>query len=243
MNKKQAIITGGAGSVGLEVAKKLIEQGCEVTIIDRNAEGIKYVKKLFGEAVITYLGDASDPKLIEKVASDMKQKQKKVSYILNTIAGGSVKPFSEISIEEIKRVIEVTLLSYAYTIRIFWDLLENYGSIVNISSVHGTATRKGKSMYATGKAGVESLTRALAIELRDKNVRINAVAPGGFTSDFYKNDCPDWKEKLEKGQIFTCEDMANIVVFLLSDKAKAINGETIIADGGVFTVRANSSEW
>jgi len=98
-------------------------------------------------------------------------------------------------------------------------------------------------MYATSKAGVESLTRALAAELREKRVRINAVALGGFTSEFYVNHYDDWQEKLDRGQIFTPEDMANTVMFLLADESKAVNGETIIADGGVFTVRANSSDW
>ena len=98
-------------------------------------------------------------------------------------------------------------------------------------------------MYAASKAGVESLTRALAGELRDKQVRINVVAPGGFTSEYYKENYPDWKEKLDRGQIFTTEDMTNIVMFLLDEKSRAINGETIIADGDVFTVRSSSSNW
>ena len=243
MDKKSALITGGAGSLGLEIAKQLVKKGCNLIILDQDAEAIDRIKKDFGDAIMAYEGDASDLTLVERIAHELKEKQKTISYLVNTTADNPHKLFKDMAIEEMQKIVEGTLLSHIYTIRSFWDLFEDGGGIVNISSVHGTTTKKGNSIYAAGKAGVESLTRALAAELREKNIRINAVAPGGFTSEFYISHYSDWQEKLNKGQIFTPEDMANVVMFLLSDEAKAVNGETIIADGGVFTVRANSSDW
>ena len=243
MNNQHAVITGGAGSLGLAAAKQLVEIGCSVSLIDKNEDSNKKAKELLGDLVTVYTYDASKKESIQEFSKTILEKEGKITYLVNTVANNPHLPFKELTCEHMHKIVEEGLLAYAYTIRCFWDGLKENGSIVNVSSVHGTTTKYGNSMYAASKAGVESLTRALAAELREKKVRINAVAPGGFTSEFYVNEYPDWKEKLDKGQIFTPEDMANVVMFLLGDNAKAVNGETIIADGGVFTVRANSSDW
>ena len=243
MNTTYALVTGGAGSIGLEIVKGLVKKNCTVFILDENAEALEEVEASYGDLIQTYVGDVSDSKCITTVAEDLRSKNIQLSHLVNTPALNLFTPFQDAKIEDIQKAIDITLMSYIYSIHSLWDLLAPGGSIVNISSVHSTTTKKGNSIYAIAKAGVDSLTRALAAELHEKDVRINAVAPGGFTSDFYKHANPNWKEALAAGQIFTSEDMANVALFLLSDEAKAVNGITLVADGGVSTVRANSSDW
>ena len=239
---KHAIITGGARSVGFEVAKQLLAQGISVSIIDIDGDALSSAPTRL-DGVETYTADVSKVAELEDALSKIIKRHPHITYLINTPAANPHLPFDEMSFDQIKEVVDVSLMSYVFAIKTCWDSFEEGGSIINISSVHGFTTYKGNSMYAAAKAAVESLTRALAAELRSKNVRINAIAPGGFTSEWYQAHNPNWKEKLERGQIFTPEDMANIVMFLLSDKSRAINGETIIADGGVFTVRSRSSDW
>lgn len=98
-------------------------------------------------------------------------------------------------------------------------------------------------IYSVCKGGIDALARNLAIEFREKMVRVNTILPGGFTNNHYKDKTPNWKAKLKKRQIFTPENIADIVLFLLDDKSCSINGESIFCDGGLHAFKKSSSDF
>lgn len=111
------------------------------------------------------------------------------------------------------------------------------GSIINISSVNAVRGHSGVAVYSATKAALDGLTRSLARELGPKHIRVNSVAPGYFESEMVADLTPEAKQRIIRrtplGRLGTADDMANVVLFLLSPQASFITGQTIVVDGGI----------
>ncbi|MCK5021751.1 MAG: SDR family oxidoreductase [Candidatus Pacebacteria bacterium] len=244
MNTKYAVITGGAGALGSNIAKLLIKDGCEVFILDKNSKTGIELEKAYPKNIHFFDVDVVDPNQVDIVVDKILSiSNGEINYLVNTVGYNLKKPVEELSFKEMQDTLNVTVLSHAYLVKKFSQKFSKEGSVVNTSSVHSLSTRKNFAMYAAGKGAVNALTRGLALELRDQRIRVNAIVPGAFTSEQEKTTTKDWKSKLEKRQMFEPIDMANVVIFLLSEKSKSINGECIVCDGGVFAKRINSSDF
>ena len=237
---KHAVIVGAGDSVGLSVARKLSEQEVFLHLLEKKEEKAKELESEFTENASVYICDATKNEELENVFEKISSQTSEIHYLLNTISKNPFKSIDIISYEEMVETLTTTLISYMNATRLASPLLAHKASVVNISSVHGFNTRKNFSTYAAGKGGVHAFTRGAALDLREKMVRVNTVVPGGFADTNYMRENQNWKEKIEKDQISTLEEIRDVVLFLLSSQSSSINAETIICDKGVHAQRFSS---
>ena len=231
---KIAIVTGGNKGIGKAISDKL-RDSYEVVTCSRNEE----------DTPNHYVCDITNEVQVQRFADNVKRKYGYIDVLINN-AGGCAKkdyPFREIPFCEWQEIINLNLNSVALVTQTFYDLIREGGSIINISSTLTRTPMKGKSLYSTSKAGMEVLTRNLALELADRKIRVNCVSHGPTDTELLRNNFvkngkfdkqsyKQFSESLPLGRIVEPEDVADLVYFLSSDNAKIITGQIISVDGG-----------
>jgi len=232
------IISGTNSGIGKACAELLLENEATVVGVDIDHSSIKH------EKYIHYFLDIRDDQKAVSIINEIDAKYGKIDGLVNC-AGiyASLKPFYEINIDEWNKVITTDLTGVFILSKYTAQKMIKYraGKIVNISCIRSRIFRPEMADYAAAKAGVVALTSAMALNLRTHNIQVNSVAPGftytGMTAESFDNtEVRKFSESLiPVGRIAEPEDIANVVLFLLSDMADYINGETIYVDGG-FTI-------
>jgi len=237
LQDKRALVTGGTHGIGKSIALKLQEEGCRVLVFSRSVENVTNMKKLGIEAMIA---DATKARDVNKIT------RYEVDILINNVGGGSNwgTDIEKTSEDTWKKVWEKNCLtSIRFTKRVMPYMKKNkWGRIVTISSIYGREAG-GKSWFSISKVGQISFMKSLAIdkELTRSNITFNSVAPGPLyikgTSWAKMRHCnskayEDYIEKLPLGRLGTPDEVANVVVFLCSEKASLVNGACIAIDGG-----------
>jgi 3-oxoacyl-[acyl-carrier protein] reductase len=251
---KIAIITGVANksSIGFGIAKKLAEEGSTVQIIDIQPQVIKRTKDLveLGRKADGYIADLTIKSEVVEIVKKIKLKYGGIDILVNC-AGKSIPPrppFNEMIEEYFDKVMNRNLkTAFQCCKAVIPTMIEQkYGKIVNISSITGPiVVYRFSSAYAASKGALSSLTRALALELGEHNINVNAVLPGLIhieeipwtpENDPYnfKNSHPAVKWPIH-GPGFP-EDIANAVLFLSTEESRYITGQEIVVDGGACLV-------
>ncbi|EXM37571.1 short-chain dehydrogenase [Ruminococcus albus SY3] len=214
---KIAVITGGAKGIGKCIADEFRKNGAVVYVIDK-AEGDHFV------------GDISDKTVLERFASKVIKENGHIGFLINN-ALPIMKGIDECSYEEFQYAISVGVTAPFYLSKLFAPHFGNNGSIINISSSRDRMSQPQTESYTATKGGIAALTHALAVSLAGK-VRVNSISPGWIETggriykgaDAYQQPC---------GRVGEPLDIANMVLFLCSDKAGFITGENICIDGGM----------
>ncbi len=249
MNKlkgKVAVITGATGGIGFAVAKRLGQDGYTVLLngIDDDA-GAKRVAELKAEGITAeYYG--FDVTKEEEVTSNIKaigEKYGKIDTLVNNAGGlGGRSRFEEMTTEFYRFVMALNLDSVFFASRAAIPFLKDgaHPSIINYTSNAGwNAGGPGAGIYGTSKAAVHTITRALAKDLAEYGIRVNAVSPGTIDTDFHKQikeTKPEvfasWANNIMLGRLGQPEDVASVVSFLASEDAAFLTAETIQVGGG-----------
>ena len=214
---KVVVVTGGAHGIGKCIAEEFRKRGASVAVID--------VRK--GEH---FVGDISKKEALENFADDIINKYGKVDYIVNN-ALPLMKGLDECSWEEFQYALAVGVTAPFYLVKLLAPHLAAGASIVNISSSRDRMSQPQTESYTAAKGGIAALTHALAVTLRDK-ARVNSISPGWIDTEFKDYDGPD-TAKQPAGRVGNPMDIANMVLFLCSEKAGFITGENICIDGGM----------
>lgn len=232
---KVAVITGANSGMGKAIAQKLSSHGAKVFILGINRElGINTAKELGVTFIET---DVTSKEAIQDAATHIG-----AVHILINVAGISLQEQKGvISPENFDKIIAVNLKSVYLTSLIFGHhLMCNNGAIVNVSSIRAkTGTPSYSSAYAASKAGVENLTKSFALELAEKNIRVNAIAPGAtfptkMSEKWNEKDKKEIIKKIPLKRLGSPVDMANGVYFLVSDLSSYITGQTLNINGGAW---------
>lgn len=235
---KTAIITGAAVGIGRATAIRLAQAGANLVLVDMNLEKLKDVEKelmVYGKEVLVFEGDVTDERRVNEIVAEALQKFPTIEILVNNAAvwRGNAS-FMEVSIEEWKRYIDINVMGTVYFIRAVLPnmLNNNYGRIINVSSVAGVYGNAKMVHYSATKGAVNLLTKALAKEVTDKNILVNSVCPGSVSP----SDNPDvnyYKESTLSfmGRTGTDMENANLIAFLASDEASYISGQNIQIDG------------
>ena len=214
---KVAVVTGGAHGIGRCIAEEFRKRGASVEVIDiREGEH--------------FIGDISKKEVVETFAKEIIDKYGKVDYIVNN-ALPLMKGLDECTWEEFQYALAVGVTAPFYLVKLLAPHLAEGASIVNISSSRDRMSQPQTESYTAAKGGIAALTHALAVTLRDK-ARVNSISPGWIDTDFKEYDGPDALQQ-PAGRVGNPMDIANIVLFLCSDKAGFITGENICIDGGM----------
>jgi len=239
-----AVVTGGSKGIGASIAECLAKKGLKVIINYSSSEDDAFavsenIKKDGGSCDILRF-NVADFEESESAFNEIIGKYKKIDYLVNNAGITADNLMLRMKEDEFDRVIAVNLKGvFNCTKHVVKSMIKNrFGSIVNISSVVGLMGNAGQANYAASKAGVIGFTKSLAKELGSRNIRINAIAPGFIkTSMTRKLNILQRKvliDSIALKRLGKPEDVANLAVFLLSDEAGYITGETINISGGLY---------
>lgn len=233
-----AMITGGASGIGLGVARRYVAEGARVVLGDRNAASIEAVTGEFGDAAATLIMDVTDETAVEALAERAVQRFGRLDIAVNCAGLGTFAPITEMAESQWDTVIDICLKGVFFSTKHAATRMEAGGSIVNIASINAVQPAEGMSAYCAAKAGVVMLTRVAALELGPRGIRVNAIAPGLVDTpltQFQRDRAPlreAFLREIPMGRVGTPEDIAGAALFLASDDASWVNGETLFVDGG-----------
>ena len=214
---KVVIVTGGANGIGKCIADEFSAQGAIVYVIDKQ-EGEHFV------------GDIAKKEVLEAFAEEVLSKHKNVDIIINN-ALPQMKGIDECSYEEFQYALSVGVTAPFYLVKLFKEHLAEGASIINISSSRDRMSQPQTESYTAAKGGIAALTHALAVSLSGK-ARVNSISPGWIDTAYTVYNGPDATQQ-PAGRVGNPMDIANMVLFLCSDKAGFITGENICIDGGM----------
>ena len=214
---KIAVVTGGAKGIGRAIVEELQKVGAQVCVIDRLPNDY-------------YVGDLADQAVLEDFAHKVIADYGHVDFLINN-ALPLMKGIEECSYEEFNYALRVGVTAPFYLTKLFAPHFAPGAAIVNISSSRDRMSQPQTESYTAAKGGISALTHALAVSLGGK-VRVNAISPGWIDTDYTVYEGPDAIQQ-PAGRVGNPMDIANMVLYLCSDKAGFITGENICIDGGM----------
>ena len=237
MTLKTAVVTGAARGIGLETAKAFLEEGFRVAMIDREAELLR-TSAADLENVLPVVCDVSQPDQVSAMADEVRSTLGQVDALVNNAGVADFGPIRETAFETWKAVMETNLDGvFLCSQALLNDLIETRGAIVNIGSISGLRGSTLRIAYGTSKAAVAHMTRQQAAELGEFGVRVNCVAPGPVDTAMAKKVHSAeiraaYHDAIPLNRYGSEREIADVIVFLCSDKASYVTGQLVAADGG-----------
>ena len=235
---KTAIVTGAAVGIGRAVALQLAKGGANVVAVDLDEENLNLLKtelKEHSQKVLTLQCDVSDADAVNKPVSEATERFGKIDILVNNAGLWRYKrPFTEMPMDLWKKLIDVNVMGTVYFTRaVIEQMVANrYGRIINVASVAGVYGNKNMVPYSTTKGAIISFTKALAKEVAENGVTVNAVSPGTVsTSANHDIDFTEPCALTHTGRTGSDRENADLICFLASDKAGYICGQNIQIDG------------
>ena len=214
---KIAVVTGGAQGIGRCIAEEFRKAGATVCVIDKQP----------GDH---FVGDLADKEVLERFAKEVVDKYGHVDFLINN-ALPLMRGLAECSYEEFQYALSVGVTAPFYLAKLFALHFAEGAAIVNISSSRDRMSQPQTESYTAAKGGIAALTHALAVSLAGK-VRVNSISPGWIDTQYTVYEGPDAVQH-PAGRVGNPLDIANMVLYLCSDKAGFITGENICIDGGM----------
>lgn len=244
LHDRVAIVTGAARGIGKAAARKLVEEGAAVVLIDILSDALKatlaefepYESRVLGlEVDITRSDDVT--RMVEETVARFRS----IDVLINNAGIVRPAPWDRVKAEDWDAVVDVNLKGAFRCIEAVAPIMKSQhcGSIINIGS-RAALGKTERAVYATTKAGLIGLTRTLALELAAHNIRVNWVGPGAIATELFRLVCPDESESTKAlvnaiplKRMGRPEDVANLLAFLASEEASFITGQAIYICGGL----------
>lgn len=237
LENKVAIITGGAAGIGAATAAKFTQEGAKVIIWDLDETRGNALAKELG-ATFAKVNTANYEE-IEIAAKNVNDKFGRIDILINNAGITRDSTLKKMTVQQWQQVIDVNLSGVFYCTKIISEYMvaNNWGRIVNASSVVGLYGNFGQTNYVATKSAIIGMTKTLARELGRKGITVNAVAPGFIATEMVaampENVIEGMKAKVPVGRLGEPKEIANVYAFLSSDEASYINGHTLSVDGGM----------
>jgi len=241
LKDKVCIVTGAGKGFGKEIAKEFYAQGAKLALITRSQEDIdNLMVKFDSERVLSICGDVSDGNIVSQFISQTINKFGVIDVLVNNAGMRFRKEFLDISNDELDQVLDVNLKSMVFLCQkvLPYMIKNNSGKIINMSSIAGTLGFANLSGYVISKAAIIGLTKSLAVEFADRNIQINALAPGFCKTSYFENfqenkELYDFTlSRTPMNRWGDSKEIADVCVFLASDMSNYMTGEVLKVDGG-----------
>jgi 3-oxoacyl-[acyl-carrier protein] reductase len=236
-----AIVTGGARGIGLAIARALVREGAAVAVADINKDGAEAAAaSLEAEGRAIALGvNVADPGSVSAMVESVLNAFGRIDILINNAGIGGNTAFLETTLEEWNRIISINLTgAFLVAQTVSREMVKSGGGkIVNIASLSGQRGGNGRAAYGAAKAGLELLTKVMAVELAQYNINVNNIAPGAIETEMakYVHDAPTraaYNYLIPMTRYGTPEEIADAAVFLCSDESRYVHGHTLNVDGG-----------
>lgn len=235
---KVVVVTGASRGIGKEIAAAFAREGAKVACVATTQAGADATANEIGGK--GYACDVSDSAQVEETFAKIQEELGTTAVLVNNAGIARDNLMMRLKDDDWDRVIDVNLKGAFLCIQAVTRpmMKARYGRIINLSSVIGLHGAAGQTNYAASKAGLIGLTMAVAKELGSRNITCNAVAPGFIETDMTDSLPPDFKEQAitqaPAGRLGTPADIAPAILFLSSEEAGYITGQTLTIDGGLF---------
>jgi meso-butanediol dehydrogenase/(S,S)-butanediol dehydrogenase/diacetyl reductase len=235
---RTAIVTGGAGGIGLATAIRLGSEGARVVIADRDLDrataAAETVTRAGAPESWPFACDVSDEAQVTACVANTLERSHRLDVVVNNAGLMTFTALVDLTAADWTRVLGVDLLGAFFFIKQAFQHMQPGGAVVNVASIHAIETEPMVAPYAAAKAALLSLTRSAALEGRPRGLRVNAVLPGAVDTPMLW-DNPNVKagvEKIDRADVGRPEDIAAAIAFLASDEAKFVQGAALVVDGG-----------
>ncbi|PYZ92419.1 enoyl-[acyl-carrier-protein] reductase FabL [Salipaludibacillus keqinensis] len=244
--EKVALVTGSSRGIGKEIALKLARKGYNVVINyarsrTKAEETVEEIRQL-GQKAIAVKANVAKQDKVEEMFNQIDEEFGRIDILVNNAASGVLRPILEVEESHWDWTMNINSKAMLFCSQMAAERMKKQtsgGAIVSLSSLGATRYLPNYTTVGVSKAAVEALTRYLAVELAPFNIRVNAVSGGAVDTDalthFPNRDelLDDARNRTPAGKMVQPEDLANAALFLLSDEASMIRGQTIIVDGGI----------
>jgi NAD(P)-dependent dehydrogenase (short-subunit alcohol dehydrogenase family) len=245
---KVIMVTGGAGQLGSSICSKLNKLGNKVIMADLNEEiCINKINELKLDNTFPLKLDVSDIESIDLGFKKTINKFGKIDILINNAGISIFTPFEKRTFEEFDNVMKVNVYGTFFCSQMALNYMEEQknGCIINIGSIYGVVSpdqriygdsgRNNSEVYGASKAAIIQMTKYLAVHVKDKNIRVNCVSPGGIFNNQKEFFVKNYENKTPMGRMAKENEITDSIIFLCSDSASYITGQNIIVDGG-FTL-------
>lgn len=247
LKERVAIVTGAGRNIGESIAHTLAGEGALIAVVDldqkRAEKVVAYLRKQ-GKEAEAFVCDVSDTSAIEATTNAIEKRFGKIDILVNNVAISDNQHMLDISLEQWQRTLDITLTAPFYFSQCVARSMVKHkvaGNIVNVSSTTGYFGRGRAIAYAAAKGGVVNLTRAMAVQLADHNIRVNSVVPNKIGSPVGKDDFDPSRPVVNlRHRTGMPEDLAKAVLFLVSDDSDFIVGTDLFVDGGCSVIMPGS---
>jgi len=238
---KVAVITGGGSGIGLAIAQKFVEQNITTVIIGRDQQKLNCAKEKLGALCVPLCFDLTNLNEIPALTENLIRQFDHIDILVNNAGVNLKKDFTEVSDEEFQRIL-LTNVTAAFVLSrevVKKMVRKKHGCIINISSMAAHYGLPKVIAYTASKSAIEGMTKAMAVELAPKGIRVNCIAPGFITTAMSSlaldNDTERKQKALSRtpmGKLGEPADIGEAALFLASDAAKYITGVVLPVDGG-----------
>ena len=239
LSGRRAVVTGGASGIGRAVCRRFAEEGAAVAVLDIDEDGARATARAVGG--VAFAVDVTDADALTRAVDGAAEQLGGLSILVNNAGGSTMAPLAGWDPDEWDRIVGLNLTGVFNAMRagVPHLLAGGGGAVVSTSSISATRPSAGETPYSAAKAGVMALTASAALEYGPV-IRVNAVAPGMIRTNLTRpllDILPDsdahFARMTPAARVGEPEDVADVVVFLCSDLARFVTGQTVVVDGGM----------
>lgn len=247
LSGKIALITGGGTGIGLDIAKKYVEEGAYVYITGRRENKLQEAVSTIGKNIDYVVADVTKKEGMEKVAEKIKNEKGKLDILIANAGVGNYIAIEDVTLEEFNRVMYTNVLGTYYCAQVCLPLMKEGSTIILNTSVTASSGLPNFSLYIAAKSAMKSFIHTWTNELRDRKIRANALAPGIIPTDAAGKELgrdPQKEKELQEyratlipaNRVGNVKDISNAAIFLGSDESSYVNGIELLVDGGLAAI-------
>lgn len=247
LSGKIALITGGGTGIGLDIAKKYVEEGAYVYITGRRENKLQEAVSTIGKNIDYVVADVTKKEDMEKVAEKIKNEKGKLDILIANAGVGNYIAIEDVTLEEFNRVMYTNVLGTYYCAQVCLPLMKEGSTIILNTSVTASLGLPNFSLYIAAKSAMKSFIHTWTNELRDRKIRVNALAPGIIPTDAVGKELgrdPQKEKELQEyratlipaNRVGNVKDISNAAIFLGSDESSYVNGIELLVDGGLAAI-------
>lgn len=244
---KIALITGGSSGLGLATAKRFVAEGAYVFITGRRQSELDAAAKEIGSNVTAIRSDIADLADLDRLFATIKEQKGRLDILFANAGGGTFAPLEQVTEENFDKYFGINVKGTLFTVQKALPLMTAGGAIVITGSMVSIKGFPAFGVYAATKAALRSFARTWSVDLKNRNIRVNVVAPGTIVTPGYKSELGLTDEQIKGfsaqaaaatplGRTGTPDEIAKAVTFLASDDASYVNGVELFVDGGAAQI-------